>query len=109
MIKYKNTKEMKQAHCLSRIRKQHKRKLQGPRASKPYNQDKHEQQMKELHPEVFVYKCDVPIRKEELPPFSKASKAVVVERSFKKEVSVFGKWREDNAGTVGQSFKLDIE
>jgi len=62
-----------------------------------------------MKPELFFYKCDVPTRKEEIPPFSKAMQATVVERSFKKDTSCFGKWREDNAGTIGQSFKLDIE
>jgi len=54
-----------------------------------------------MKPELFFYKCDVPTRKEEIPPFSKAMQATVVERSFKKDTSCFGKWREDNAGTIG--------
>ena len=35
-------------------------------------------------------------------------KSTVVERHFKKESSVFAKWREDTAGSIAQSAALDI-
>ena len=62
-----------------------------------------------LQPEVFFYKCDVPARMEDLPPYSKPLNSVKVERTFKKEVSVFMKWRVDTPASLQQAFNKDME
>jgi len=45
---------------------------------------------------VFFYRCTVPVRTEQIPPFSKETKSQVVQRKFTKETSVFDSWRVDN-------------
>ena len=102
MIKYKDTQEKKQAHLLKRIHKQKKylTKSRNGISYKPFDKIKYKRFKEELKPELFVYKCDVPFRTEEIPPFSKTMQSKVIERFFKKETSVFGKWREDTAGSV---------
>ena len=63
----------------------------------------------QLQPEVFLYKCDVPARAEDLPPFAKQMQSTKVERAFKKEVSVFMKWRADTPTTLQQAYNRDVD
>ena len=58
---------------------------------------------------MFLYKCDVPARVEELPHYAKKMLSTKVERAFKKEVSVFMKWRADTPITLQQAYNKDIE
>ena len=102
MVKYKDTEDKKQSHFAKRIKKQKKRytKNKSGQPTKPFNKNKYRQFKEKLKPEIFFYKCDVPIRTEELPPFAKQMQSKVVEREFKKESSVFSKWRMDTPASV---------
>ena len=77
-------------------------------AAKPFNKPKYRRFKEEMKPEIFFYKCDVPIRTEELPPFAKAMQSKVVERKFEKDSSVFQKWRADTTASVTQALNKDL-
>ena len=51
----------------------------------------------------------MPIRTEELPPFAKAMQSKVVEREFKKESSVFQKWRADTPASIKLALNKDLD
>ena len=46
--------------------------------------------------EYYSYALIAPYREEDIPIQVKASKTKIVERKFKKEMSVFKDWREDS-------------
>ena len=60
--------------------KQKKRykKSKAGESSKPFNKSKYRRLKEELKPDIFFYKCDVPIRTEELPHFAKQMQSTVV-------------------------------
>ena len=69
MIKYKDSREKRQAHTLKRMQKQkiRKQKTEQGKACKPYNHETYHRLKNSLKTELFVYKCDVPAREEEIP------------------------------------------
>ena len=110
MIKYKDTQEKRQAHYVKRIKKQRRREenAKADEPTKPFDRRKCKRLNEELKPEVFFYKCNVPIRTEELPPFAKEMKATVVTRAFKKETSVFSAWKQDTPASLQKAFDCDM-
>jgi hypothetical protein len=64
-----------------------------------------------LHPrpdECFgAFRCVVPPRAEEVPPYPKPLRSKQVARVFRKEHSVFKDWKEDTQETLDKCFKYD--
>ena len=61
-----------------------------------------------MKPEVFFYQCNVPIRTEEVPVFAKNMTTTTVQRQFRKEESVFARWKRDTKDTLEAAFAEDM-
>ena len=62
---------MKKIH---KYEKRYKKAKKGIIPDKPFDKQKHRKAKTALKPETFFYKCDIPVRTEEVLPFSKTMK-----------------------------------
>ena len=57
---------------------------------------------------TFVHSCITKFRNDEITPYRKAFKHHIVERRFRRDTSVFARWKEDEDATVKACLEHDL-
>lgn len=57
---------------------------------------------------MYVHSCITKFRNEVIPPYRKAFKHHTIERRFRRDVSVFARWKEDDETTIRACLEHDI-